>query len=80
MSEEELDRLDNALDALARHYARVPTDAQAEMKALEALKVFTQALSDDELDWLAAAGPGGPGTLIGPDDPSDPKNPSRSKR
>ena len=78
VSEATLGRLDDALDALALRYALLPAQPQAEKKALEALKPFTRALSDDELDWLAAAGPGGPGMQTGQDDPEDPANPGKS--
>ena len=77
VSEAKLGRLDDALDALALRYALLPAQPQAEKKALEALKPITRALSDDELDWLAAAGPGGPGTQTGQDDSADPNKTKR---
>ncbi len=73
-------QLDSALDRLALRYARLPAQAQAEQDTLEALKTFTRALSDDELEWLAAAGPGGPMAGTAPNDPTDPKNLGRPKR
>lgn len=75
--------IDKALDHLAVRYAQLPEQADAEQKTLEALKTFTRALSDDELDWLAAAGPGVPGGLLGgvePNDPVKPKAPGEPKR
>ena len=51
-------QLDNALNSLAQRYASQPLPPHAEEETLQALKTFTRALTDDELDWLAAAGPG----------------------
>ena len=56
--------------------------AQAEKETLEALKTFTRALSDDELEWLAAAGPGMPGGPVAgsaPNQPVDPKTLGKPK-
>ena len=58
-------KLDSALDHLALRYAQLPEQPQAEQETLQALKSFTRVLSDDELDWLAAAGPGVPGGSSG---------------
>ena len=63
-------QLDKSLDLLAKRYAQLPAQLAAEQKTLEALKLFTKSLSDDELDWLAAAGPGGVAPPIA--DPEDP--------
>lgn len=62
------DLLDKSLDLLASRYARLPVQPTAEQKTLDALKLFTKRLSDDELDWLAAAGPGGTLPAFTPDD------------
>lgn len=66
-SDAQLAQLDAALDLLAQCYARFPARPEAEQKTREALKPFTRALSDDELDWLAAAGPGTPANPPDPD-------------
>ena len=61
--------LDQSLDLLAERYSQLPAQSAAEQKTLEALKPFTKSLSDDELDWLAAAGPGGVAPpVLSPDD------------
>ncbi len=62
-------QLDNALNSLAQRYASQPIPAHAEEETLQALKTFTRALSDDELDWLAAAGPGVPPPPTNLDEP-----------
>ena len=63
--------LDKSLDLLAERYAQLPAQPTEEQKTLEALKPFTKSLSDDELDWLAAAGPGGGAPLVtNSDDPA----------
>lgn len=75
-------QLDKALDRLAQRYASQPASAQAEKETLEALKTFTRALSDDELEWLAAAGPGMPGGPVAgsaPNQPVDPKTLGKPK-
>ena len=64
------DLLDQSLDLLASRYAQLPAQPGAEQKALAALKPFTKSLSDDELDWLAAAGPGGAPPAVDPADPT----------
>ena len=63
-------QLDKALDSLAQRYASQPLPPHAEEETLQALKTFMRALSDDELDWLAAAGPGVP---LPPPNPDAPK-------
>ena len=62
------DLLDKSLDLLAKRYAQLPDQPGAEQKTLDALKPFTKSLSDDELDWLAAAGPGGVPPTVNPED------------
>lgn len=64
------DLLDQSLDLLAKRYAQLPAQLGAEQQTLQALKPFTQSLSDDELDWLAAAGPGGVPPTANPQDPT----------
>ena len=62
--------LDKSLDLLAKRYAQLPAQPAAEQKALDALKPFTKSLSDDELDWLAAAGLAGAPAAVNPEDPT----------
>ena len=59
--------IDRALDALRAAYQRVPVPARGVEGVLQRLRAENRRISDQDLDWLAAAGPAEP-----PPPPEDP--------